>query len=131
MGEDMIKVSTRKKVMLLWLTLIVITLTWAGGVYGQETGVGYRQHILYCGTSEDAIQLIEHLVVERNDLAQQMLAPQSSSCHDTMKEQRPPMHARNHEEIFSRYALGHTFTVESATTVSGRVIYVMGATRGE
>jgi len=121
---------------LRWAAVVVFVILSIATLYiniskAQETAAGYTPHILYCGEREDAIQLIEHLMVERNESALEMISPQKSSCHDTINERRPPMYTRNHEVIYTRYALGHTFTVESSVTASGRIIYVMGATLGE
>jgi len=121
---------------LRWTVFVVFVILSVATLYiniskAQETAAGYTPHILYCEEREDAIQLIEYLMVERNESAREMIDPQKSSCHDTTNEQRPPMYTRNHEVIYTRYALGHTFTVESSVTASGRIIYVMGATLGE
>jgi len=117
-------------VVLLFAIQIISTVVVRPG-HSQTTEAGYTAHILYCDTREDSIKLIEHLMVGENQLAREMLVLKGSSCHDTQIEQRPPMYAKVGEVLYTRFALGHTFTVENAVTPSGRIIYVMGATPGE
>ena len=129
MGEVMIK-FLKGAAVFLFVILSAATLD-INISKAQETAAEYTPHILYCGERRDAIQLVEYLMVERNESAREMMTPQKSSCHYTTSEHRPPMYTRNHEVIYTRYALGHTFTVESSVTASGRIIYVMGAYLGE